>query len=283
VTLQGSPSSNTINVNDGADWTARTVTLSTYGSRLYPFFHTWGSITGLAPAAIDYEYSSTSSVNITTSGYRQDTVNVLATGVPTNITNEEYDLVNVGSGGSVQGITGTLNLQAWSPSSWGFLLPPNTINVNDSADTTARTVRLSTYSSGGSNWGSITGLAPAAINYKYSVTRSVHVTTGSSVDNIVNVLATGVPTYLSSSGDYGAVWVYADLGGIQGTLYVDNPVAHDTFLGIIYLADDYPDVTTFTPGPDPGPWGSITGVSPAAIDFAWDDILGGYPYFNTGP
>src|SRR5271166_301009 len=99
-----------------------------------------------------------------TPGYAADTVNVLATGVPTNISHGGYDVVNVGYGGSVQGILGTLNLQ--DPPSY------NTIYVNDSADATARTVTLSTYSSGGANWGSITGLAPAAINYKYFDTNS---------------------------------------------------------------------------------------------------------------
>ena len=79
-------------------------------------------------------------MNITT-GSAADTVNVLATGVTTNISDGGYDVVNVGNGGSVQGILGTLNLQ--NPLSF------NTINVNDSADTTARTVTLSTYSSGG--------------------------------------------------------------------------------------------------------------------------------------
>ena len=126
-------------------------------------------------------------MNITT-GSAADTVNVLATGVTTNISDGGYDVVNVGNGGSVQGILGTLNLQ--NPPSF------NTINVNDSADTTARTVTLSTYSSGGANWGSITGLAPAAINYKYFDTSSVNITTGSAADT-VNVLATGVTTNIS--------------------------------------------------------------------------------------
>ena len=75
----------------------------------------------------------------------------------------------------------------------------DTINVNDSADTAARTVTLSTFSSGGVTCGSITGLAPAAINYKYADTSSVSVTTGSAADT-VNVLATGVATNLSTSG-----------------------------------------------------------------------------------
>ena len=68
----------------------------------------------------------------------------------------------MGNAGSVQGILGTLTIQ--NPHSF------DTINVDDSADTLARTVTLSTFVSGGANWGAITGLAPAAINYKYADT-----------------------------------------------------------------------------------------------------------------
>ena len=143
----------------------------------------WGSITGLAPAAIDYKYASTGGVNITT-GSGGDTVNVLATGVADQpSTSGGVDTVNVGNAGSVQGILGALTVQ--NPPSF------DTLNVNDSADTTARTVTLSTFASGGTNWGSITGLAPAAINYNYTDTSSVNITTGSGNDT-VNVLATGV-------------------------------------------------------------------------------------------
>ena len=215
VTLQNPPNWNTINVNDSADTTARTVTLSTYSSG----GANWGSITGLAPAAINFKYVDTSSVNITT-GSAADTVNVLATGVTTNITGEGPDVVNVGNGGSVQGILGTLNLQN----------PPNynTVNVNDSADTTARTATLSTYSSGGANWGSITGLAPAAINFKYFDTSSVNITTGSAADT-VNVLATGVTTNITGEGpDVVNVGNGGSVQGILGTLNLQNPPNYNT-------------------------------------------------------
>ena len=141
---------------------ARTATLSTFVSG----GANWGSITGLAPATISYKYADTSSVNLTT-GSAADTVNVRATGVATNLsTRGGHDTVNVGNAGSVQGILGTLTIQ--NPPSF------NTINVDDSADTVARTVTLSTFIVGGANWGSITGLAPAAINYKYDDTTSVN-------------------------------------------------------------------------------------------------------------
>ncbi len=90
---------------------------------------------------------------------------MLATGVTTNLSSfGGHDTVNVGNAGSVQGILGALNIQN----------PPNftTLNINDSADATARFATLSTFASAGANWGSITGLAPAAINFKFADTSS---------------------------------------------------------------------------------------------------------------
>ena len=260
LNVQNPPSHDTINVNDSADATARTVTLSTFTSGGSP----WGSITGLAPAAINYKYADTNSVSVTT-GSGADTVNVRATGVTTNLsTSGGLDVVNVGNAGSVQGILGALNVQN----------PPShdTINVNDSADATARTVTLSTFTSGGSPWGSITGLAPAAINYKYADTNSVSVTTGSGADT-VNVRATGVTTNLSTSGGLDVVNVgnAGSVQGILGALNVQNPPSHDTI-----NVNDSADATartvtlsTFTSGGSP--WGSITGLSPAAINYKYAD------------
>ncbi|HJZ58110.1 MAG TPA: hypothetical protein VKE74_24425, partial [Gemmataceae bacterium] len=110
----------------------------------------------------------TSGVNITT-GTASDTINVLATGVATTLTSSGgNDTVNVGNAGSVQGIRGALTIQ--NPPSF------TTLNVDDSADTVARfAVTLSTISSGGATFGSITGLAPAAISYKYAGTNAVNV------------------------------------------------------------------------------------------------------------
>jgi hypothetical protein len=159
VTLQNPPDYNTVNVNDSADTTARTMSLFTYSSGGY----NWGSIAGLAPGSICFKYNDTSCVNITT-GTGNDTDYVMGTGVTTNITNNGHDYVYVGSGGSVQSILGTLSLQ--NPPSY------NVINVEDWSDMSTRTASLSTYSSGGHNWGSITGLAPAAINFKYYDTSS---------------------------------------------------------------------------------------------------------------
>src|SRR5262249_44855903 len=148
-----------VRVDDSADATARTATLGSFVSGV----DTWGSITGLAPAAIDYKFADTSNVSVTT-GLGNDTVNVLATGRATTVsTGGGHDTVNVGNAGSVQGILGTLIIQ--NPHS------TDTVNVDDSADTVGRGVGLS---NNGPDLGAINQLAPALIEYSYSGTSSVN-------------------------------------------------------------------------------------------------------------
>ena len=278
LSIENPPSFNTINVNDSADTTARTVTLSTFVNPNDSQHNSdpWGTITGLAPAAINYEYDDTTSVSVTT-GHAADTVNVLATGVTTNlIGNGGRDTVNVGNAGSVQGILGTLSIE--NPPSF------NTINVNDSADTTARTVTLSTFVNPNDSqhnsdpWGTITGLAPAAINYEYDDTTSVSVTTGHAADT-VNVLATGVTTNLIGNGGRDTVNV-GNAGSVQGILAavnIENPPRFDT-INVNDSADTTARTVTLSTFVNPNdsqhnsdPWGTITGLAPAAINYEYDD------------
>ena len=101
-----------------------------------------------------------------------NTVNILDTfaGIAISINGGGSDTVNVGNAGSVQGILGSLTIQ--NPPSF------TTLNVNDSADTFPRTATLSTFTSGGANFGLIVGLAPAAISYKYAdISGPVNITT----------------------------------------------------------------------------------------------------------
>src|SRR5262249_10623563 len=146
-----------------------------------------------------------------------------------------------------------------NPPSW------NTINIDDSADPSSRTVTLSTVTPPGDTaWGQVTGLAPAAIRYKYADTSSVHITTGTGADT-VNVWETGVTTYISTSGVQSTVNVGSgSVQGILGALYVDDPPGYTT-LNINDLYDNasrLATLSTFSNGPDAGPWGSITGLAP---------------------
>jgi hypothetical protein len=164
LTISGSPGSlATVNVDDSADPTGRTVSLDMAGP-------VYGRITGLAQAAIQYEYADTSFVTVQT-GIGGATVNVLATGVPVNLIGNSFNTtVNVGDAGSVQQILNPLTIT--NPPSY------TTVNVDDSADGSTPTVTLDTVMIGGANFGSITGLAPAAILYKYVDTNNVTINTG---------------------------------------------------------------------------------------------------------
>ena len=262
LNIQNPPSFDTINVDDSADTTARTATLSTFASG----GANWGSITGLAPSEIDYKYRDTFGVNITT-GSAADTVNVLATGVPTSLsTSNGHDTVNVGNAGKVQDIHGILSIQ--NPHS------TDAINVSDAADLTARTVTLGPSALAGPNWGAITGLAPAEIDYEYATTSGINITT--SGGDTVNVHATGVATTLSSGFGHDVVNVgnAGSVRGLLGTLSVMNPESFTTL-----IIDDSADtvartlsLSTFASGG--ANWGAITGLAPAAIDYVSGDMSG---------
>src|SRR5262249_59976867 len=78
-----------------------------------------------------------------------------------------------------------------NPQNW------TTINVDDSADATPRTVTVGNGATSG--FGVIHGLAPADINFKYADTAQVTVSTGTG-GNTVNVRATAVTTNLIGHG-----------------------------------------------------------------------------------
>jgi hypothetical protein len=183
LTITDPPSFAIINVDDSVDSTARTVTLDTVTVGEASF----GRITGIGTGAIEYRYADTASLTVKT-GFGGATVDVLATGVPVNLVgNGANTTVDVGNNGSVQAINGPLTIT--NPPSY------TTVNVDDSEDATARTVSLDTVTIGGAGYGSITGLAPASIQYKYNDTSSVTIETGSGGAS-VNALKTGAPVSL---------------------------------------------------------------------------------------
>jgi N-acetylneuraminic acid mutarotase len=198
LTLNNPPSFSHVYINDGAD------------NANHPnVILTATSLTGLAPAPITFGSADLDSLTITVgngnniytvvntqaglanvttlnTGGGTDTVNVQATtgALTINAAGLGSDVVNVGNAGSVQAINGSITITD----------PPSiaTINVDDSADGNARTVTLDT---AGFAYGRITGLAPAAILYKYGDTSNVTIETGPG-GATVNVLSTGKPVNL---------------------------------------------------------------------------------------
>jgi hypothetical protein len=151
VTSTNPPYYTTINVDDSADPTPRIVTVGNAATSGFGVIH------GLAPADIDFKYADTAQVTIST-GTGGNAVNVLATGVTTNLIGHGWDTVNIGNNGSVQGIQGALTIT--NPPSY------TTINVDDSAEPFAQNATLSRATiNGDPHWEDLNGLAPAAINY----------------------------------------------------------------------------------------------------------------------
>ncbi len=252
VTITNPPSFTTVNVDDSADSGNRTATLDTATIGGSPY----GRLSGLAPAQVLFKYNDTNTATIQT-GTGTEIINVLATGKPTTIlAHSSATTVNVGNG-SVQNIAAVLTLRN----------PPafSTINIDDSADTIARTVTHSTVTFSGDPYGQVAGLAPAPILYRYGDTTAVTVQTGTG-GATVDVQATGKPLTLVGHAD-GTVNV-GSAGSVQGILAqltLENPPAYTT-LNVDDSADTLArsatlDSTTvsFTQ------YGRITGLAPASI------------------
>ena len=304
----------TINVNDNSDATARTVTLDTITPAADPV--AYGTITGLAPATISYEYQDTASLALTL-GVGGNTVNVHATGAPTSLLGGAVplilplaqthssslnvipipillrggpDAINIGKSGNTQSINGALTIE----NDWG----QDTVNVDDGTDATARTVTLDTTTPADDAvpYGTITGISPAPINYEYADTKSVSVTLGVG-GNTANVHATGAPTSilggsvllivpLASTSHSGSNIIPIPLprhggpdtinvGNAGNAQNISSPLTIENSYGLdTVTVDDSADATarsvtlgTAPPAGDSDPFGTIAGLTPAAITY----------------
>jgi hypothetical protein len=219
VNIDNPPNYTTLTIDDSADTTGHSnVVLGTFT----PWGDSpWGSVTGLAPGSINYEYADTSSVTITT-GTAADTINVHATGVTTNLSSGGgADTVSVGNAGSAQGIVGTLYIKN----------PPNftRLTVDDSLDGVGRSVTLSTFTPGGDTpWASIAGLSPAAIFYRQADVSSPVSLSGGPGGNSFTVITLPTQTVdLSTGGGNDAV----NLQSTSGTLVLNGQGGTNTLVG----------------------------------------------------
>jgi hypothetical protein len=282
VDIENSPFDNTtIDVLDAGDSAARNVVLSSFLN--YPGTDDpglWGSITGLAPAAIEFEYFWTSGLNVFLGQGSGTTLKVQGTGVPTRVNDSTSVAVTVGNQGSVQGISGSLSIEGPNTSS--------TITVDDSADSIPHFTYLDPFvPAGDTPWGSIVGLAPAEIDYEYADTKSLTVDTGPGGGGVY-VRATGVPTALvgngasfrdgNGGGSGPGATVLIDIGNngtveqIDGPLTIENPPGSDT-ISVDDSADSTPRLAVLDsiPGIIDTTWGSISALAPAQISYEYAD------------
>lgn len=229
VTIKNGPLAATIIVvDDSADAGAHTATLDTVvpaGEKL-PF----GVLTNLAPAPIQFQWSGTQAVHITT-GMRDDTLNVRSTHCPVYLDNAGgTDTVNVGGAGSespsgdVQRIHGLVSV---SNSSYHG---STHLNVDDSGDGKSKTANITS--------GYISDLAPAYITYDGKRLASLTIRGGSGGNYFYvrgtpsgpnGVLGPNVTLFAGSIAD--TVYVGDDnntLDGIQGPLTVNGQGGQDT-------------------------------------------------------
>jgi autotransporter-associated beta strand protein len=183
-----------------------------------------------------YDYSAVSSVNVSTDAVSGNQVNVNETGAPTYINANAPLSVTVGdSTVGAQDIDGNLYLEN-DANNQGVSAYNGDISVtiNDAADTTARTPKLTTftnhtYPANGTPWGSISSLAAgAAIDYEYQDTSNVGIEGGPhhgglnnqqvSADNPSPVYYIGPPTITKISPASGAT---------DGKHYVPAPTTSD--------------------------------------------------------
>ncbi len=260
-------------------------------------------IVRLAPLGIiniNYTYADTSSVTVQggTAGntwYVEATgANGLPTGVITNLVDGGAagglkggpGTFYVGSNNSVSSIQGTLNIT--NPTDF------NDITLENSADTGPHAIYLSTLSPNPTAWnrpvafGSITGLAPVPINYAYDDTSSLTVQGGDCPlgntwdvqDTGFNYGSTGVVTTNIVAGGPDTVNVGNSVNGvqsIQGTLNISDSNPNSPFLSKINIIDSADTISrtatlstlATSPGSPTEPWGQITGLAPAQINYEY--------------
>ena len=309
VTITDPPSYAALTVDDSGDTTGRNATISDT------------SITNLGPAAINYHAADLSSLTINggsdgntftvtntphglsttptylNSGIGPDQVNIQGTGSSTVLNlqgQSSHDTLNISNAGSTQGILGAINVK----NDGSF----DALTIDDSADTTARTATFSTFTPGGDTaWESLTGLAPASIDYRAADVNSAtfdggsgsdgntfnvfgiaagfntgvptNLNTGNGTNNIVNIATTAAGTVLNVQGQgFHENVNVTNAGSVQsvlGTVNISSVQAISDFL----LVDDSADATprtvalgTFTPMGDTE-WESLTGLAPGTINY----------------
>jgi hypothetical protein len=264
VSVSNSGAFSSITVCDSADTVGHTVTVTN------------ARITGLAPVPITYKQSALSALTIQ-AGTNDNpfgsgsTFNVQSTpnsaptpgNTTTTIDSRGFDVVNVGRNRLVSGIVGTL-----------WIINPvslTTLNIDDSADTTGRSVNISA--------NVIDGLAPGFIEYTQSGLNALNINAGTSIipfsGSTFDVLSTpnwglipgNVTTSIDSRGvDTVMVGEDGQVDGIQGNLKISNPT-DGTLLIIDDSGDSTSEAATVTAS-------AVTGLSPGTISYDQAGLIG---------
>jgi len=252
VAIDNSAAYTHITLDDSADTTGRSVTLSD------------SSITGIAQASINWVAGDISAIDLLM-GTGNDTLNVLSSKAPVTIQGTAgHDTVTLGNGGGVQGIAGPVDVHNF--------LSRTALIIDDSADATGRTA---TYTKTG-----ITGLAPGAITWPQNDVSSVTLDMGIGQDTVkVYSVNSGSGDPLTIHGTNGLDSVYfGDASGnaqqILSPVMVDNSASYTA----VYV-DDSADTTGRSVSYSKT---GITGVAPGRIGWASNDVGSVRVYLGSG-
>jgi hypothetical protein len=263
LNLENEPDFDTVNLNNSAD-AARTATLDSVARA---GDSSLGRLNGLS-ATITWDYADTTAVNLAFSA--DNTVNVLATGVTTNLFNAGHATVNVGNAGSLAGIQGFLNLE----NEQGI----DNVTIDDSADPAPRTAAIDTVARPGDTvLGQLSGLS-AVITWDTLDTGVLQLHFGPGTGT-VNVLATGPttgtgPTVTVFNTGPATVNVGSgnSLAGITGGLLLENEAGPEDTVNLNDSADAatrFPAVLTTTRAGGETSLGTLGGLSfPVSWDYA---------------
>jgi hypothetical protein len=255
VTVTDPPSFSIVAINNGADTTVRTATI-TYDSGTG-----YNSITGLAPATIKLKGGDINNVGMTT-GTQADTVNVQGfysgIGALTLDSSGGADAVNFGSATGVQNIFSPIHVHN-TPSH-------SVLAISDAGDATGRSVVFTGTGTTTTGTSSVSGMAPAVIDWNNNDVTSIALTSGNGVDNVavqVNIR----PLTVDTSGGTDTITV-GDGNGLQditGSLFLTNSPYYSN-----YIFNDSPDSTARTATYDnPNSTGSLAGVAPVTINWQY--------------
>lgn len=251
VTIDNPSHATHLNIDDSADTATRIATLEDSG------------ITGLAPAAIQWTAGDIGSVTLTM-GTADDTLAVHSTMAPVAIQGTGgHDTVNIGFGGSVQGILGAVDVRNF--------LSRTALNIGDSADSVARTA---TYSKTG-----VSGLAPAPITWLENDVSAVTLSMGSGKDT-VNVLSafSGSNDALTIHGTNGADSVYFGNAGSARQILTDVNIDNALNYTAIFIDDSADTLGRSVAYSNSG----ISGVAPGRIGWAGNDVGSVRLYLGSG-
>lgn len=163
------------------------------------------------------------SINLNT-GNGADTVAVKATspGTVLNINGQDgVDGVNFGDAGNLQNVKGIVNVT--NPLQFTY------VSIDDSADAVSRTATLSTFSSGGTLFNSLAGLAPGVINFKGGDVPAAFISAGSG-GNHLTVTSAAQATALTVNTGAGDDQVTISGSAVFTTMAFNGQGGDDSFV-----------------------------------------------------